>query len=186
MLDETNKANSCTGSDAELTTVKEELENLRQYSRNRNLVIDGIPQKSDEQLATLFVRMGQSMGMNVDPNEIEAIHRLPSKAGSNRAPSILVQVKSRPLRDNYISAAKKKKFTLPDIGFSPRQGNVYVSEHLTKHRSRLFYEARMVRRNYGYKYVWVKSGKVFITKDDTPGSKAIEVNSMTIIDRLKN
>lgn len=87
-MQEAKVASDSTGS-AELTTVKEELENLRQYSRNRNLVIDGVPPTTDENLKSLFINMGQSMEISIDPKEIEAIHRLPAKPGSNRAPSIL-------------------------------------------------------------------------------------------------
>lgn len=182
-LQEAKVANDSTGS-AELTTVKEELENLRQYSRNRNLVIDGVPPTTGENLKSLFINMGQCMEISIDPKEIEAIHRLPAKPGSNRAPSILVQVKSRPLRDNFIIEAKKKKFTLPTLGYSSGTGNVFVSEHLTKFRSKLYYEARMVKRNYGFKYVWVKNGMVFLKKDDS--SPSVLINSMAVIDRLKS
>uniref|UniRef100_A0A8D8M163 FP protein C-terminal domain-containing protein n=1 Tax=Cacopsylla melanoneura TaxID=428564 RepID=A0A8D8M163_9HEMI len=176
------------GSLSELNTVKEELEDLRQYTRNRNLVIDGIPVRTGENLSALFLRMGQSLGMNIDPNEIEAIHRLPTRnINTNRAPTIVVQVKSRPLRDNFVSAAKKKRFTLENIGqFESCSGNVFVSEHLTPFRSRLFYEARMMRKNHGFKYAWVKSGKIYLKKDDDPGSRSVEIKCMAKLDHLKS
>lgn len=179
-------ANLSPAPSAELLEVREQLEDLRQYTRNRNLIIDGVPPTVGENLATIFFHMGKGLGMKIDPNEIEAIHRLPTRnTTTNRPPSIIVQVKSRPLRDNFVKAAIKKKFKLSDLGIAST-GNVYVSEHLTSHRAKLYYEARMLRKNHNYKYVWIRGGKVFLKKDDSPESRTIEVRNIDVINQLRS
>lgn len=89
-------ANLSSDSSAELLQVKEQLEDIRQYTRDRNLIIDWCARNyrwKSPQLYIQIIRV-QRLGMNIDPNEIEANHRLPTRNTTNRPPSIIGQVVS--------------------------------------------------------------------------------------------
>jgi hypothetical protein len=81
---------------------------------------------------TVLEFMNTSLGVKVQPQDLAIAHRL--KAGEkDKVRPVIVRFLNRKVR-NEVYRAKKK---LKDIG-----GQVYISEHLTKSASDLFFVAR--------------------------------------------
>lgn len=53
---------------------------------------------------------------------------------------------------------------------------VYINESLTVYRKRVFGAAKDIKKNKGYKYLWLRGGKILIRKDE--GSPAILLKTL--------
>jgi len=71
-------------------TVKEqgeESEGLQRYQRRNCTVVYGIPQRKGEGTIRLAVALGRDMGVDVQPRDIDNVHRLRSRAADPSNPS---------------------------------------------------------------------------------------------------
>jgi hypothetical protein len=101
-----------------------------------------------------------TLGIEVSSKDISVAHRL--KAGKNdRYRPIIVRFASRKVRDE-IFRAKRKLFAPRDRDGSS-SGNtekIYISEHLTRGVSNIFFEARKMVRDKRLASAWTHKGLV--------------------------
>jgi cell division protein FtsB len=167
---------------AELKEVNSKINNIEQYSKSFNLEFKGIPTSPDEDTYNIVVDICKAINVNVVQSDIEYCHRTklaPRKEGnskhSNEQP-IIAKFFSRQARDAILS--KKKQFpelSSTDINCaSLKSSKIYINEHLTQVNKNLFWLARNTK-NIGYKYAWVKNGRIRVRKDEN--SPIIFINS---------
>lgn len=145
------------------------LEEANQYSRNKNVIIDGIPETQGENLLNIILILGQKVNMKIDPTDVQTLHRLPRKQKPNtKATPILVQFNNRMVRDGFLNNMKSKEITLEILNLGNNNSKIYFNEHLTPYYSKLHYEAKNKKINGQnvFKYVWIKNGKVLARKSD--------------------
>lgn len=148
---------------SECTKVKRELEEqeLRitaneQYSRNCNIEIKGVKEDKEEDLVQTVCQIGTSLKQNVEPDDIEVVHRV--KTRNEQVPAnIVVRFKSRSKRDALLEKAKKARLTMNDLGHSSNTP-IFVNEHLCPPLKRLLGMAIEKKRASNWKFVWVKHG----------------------------
>lgn len=70
-----------------------------------------------------------------------------------------------------------------DKAIGTKEQMIYFDDRLTKYKSDLFYEARKLKKDEFYKFVWTKGGKVLMRKTDN--SKLIVVESIEHLAKLK-
>uniref|UniRef100_A0A8D8YY01 FP protein C-terminal domain-containing protein n=1 Tax=Cacopsylla melanoneura TaxID=428564 RepID=A0A8D8YY01_9HEMI len=165
----------------ELKTVRDDHENLLQYTMNKNIQIDGVPEVNDENLKELVIEIGKKIEVNVEEKEIDKAHRVPSRNPQN-IPPIIVQFTTRQTRDNFIDKVRKNKITTKDVKRSGEEKFVYVNEHLTKLKKDIMYEARRLKQDKGYKFLWVRGGKVLMRKNET--SRVFELRSFDDLSKI--
>jgi hypothetical protein len=154
---------------------------LEQYSKNYNLVLQGVPVVQGENLYHVVSDIARIVGCNINPDSIELCHRLRKRdrAAGNQPPEIVAKFFSRQVKENILEGRKNKKVLLAhEVGFQNSNNKVYINEHLTTTNKHLFWLARKVKET-GYKYVWTRSGKVFVRKDEQ--SQVIRVASASDI-----
>ena len=65
---------------------------------------------------------------------------------------------------------------------TPQQGSIiYINEHLSKLNQNLLQKARSIRE-VGYKFIWSKIGRIFITENES--SRIITIKSHEDVDKL--
>lgn len=158
------------------------VEDLEQYSRNRNIEINGIPFTKDENLEKIVKDIGIDINVEIKDGEIDVVHRIPTRNNKNPEP-VVVQFLSRKKRDEMIQKAKDKQITTTTLNMSGPQRTIYINEHLTKQRKRLLYETKQKKKEMAYKFVWTKGGKVFLRKNET--SNVIQVRTFEELDYIK-
>lgn len=140
-----------------------------QYSRRSNVIVTGVPKQQDETPEGLTNVVFQMIGVDKNPWDVVAAHRLPMPkkigAESERAAAcpIVIKLQNRMCKEQLINAAKLKKPTAEMLGGSPNT-RVYISEHLTKQTLELKMRARRDLENW--KYIWVKEGKVKARREE--------------------
>lgn len=152
----------------ELVEAKNKLTKLEQHSIRKNVCITGIEELPGENPQRLVENLARSMDVHVSPDDVEAVHRIgvPSH-GKNR--TILLKFNTFKKREEFFNA--KKMLRRPDRG-----SRIFVNEHLTSTNSRLFFEARKLKKNGKLFATWVKSGKIMIKIAET--GRVIHIQSI--------
>lgn len=165
----------------QLKTVSQVVEDLEQYTRNRNIQIDGITPDDDENLREMMITIGKKIEVDIEDKAIDAIHRIPSQNEKNSP--IIVQFTTRQIREKIMTNIKNTKITTKDLGRKGEERTVFVNEHLTKNKKQLMFEARKLKKTNEYMFLWSKNGKIFIRKGErTP---VIELKNFDDLGRIK-
>lgn len=138
---------------------------LKQYSRRANMEVSDIPESENENIEQYLSKMGELAGCDVLNNVVIA-HRVPS-FNKERPKSIIVQFKSKPVKDQIQKKLKERKITSSEL--NPRLADmpVYFNEHLTPELKKVFYLARNFKKVNNFKFCWVRDGKIYVRKNET-------------------
>jgi len=170
----------------ELSDLKSRFEAMDQYNRNKNIQIDGIPEAENESMSDIINKVSAKIQVPINfASDIQAAHRVPTKKRSGVKP-IIVQFSNRQKRDLVLSKSKNKSVSLKSVDFvgGVPETNIYINEHLSQFTRELLFEAKQLKEVLGYKYVWVKQGKVMAREDD--GSKYVNITSKADVHKLIN
>jgi len=77
--------------------------------------------------------------------------------------SYVVRFISRKTKDAVLAAKKETR----NHTYKFRGEDVYINEHLTGHNKNLFRLAKIKKRSLNYKFLWTRSGKIFMRKTDS-------------------
>lgn len=155
---------------------------LEQHSRENNIEINGIPENKEENLHKTILQLGSTISQTISENEILSCTRVRKlDPTSNRPRSIIVKLPNSKTRDCILAAVAKfnrsnpsDKLNSKHLGYGGSKSPVFVSEHLSPHFKSLHAEARKLAREKGYRYTWVRNGRIFIRKNDTSPAKQIK------------
>lgn len=75
-------------------------------------------------------------------------------------------------RDKLLAASRKTKLTCNMLGFE-MNNPVYIHEHLCVETKILLGKARAVRKEKGWKFIWVDHGKILMRR--TENSRVLHV-----------
>ncbi|XP_044172420.1 uncharacterized protein LOC122956798 [Acropora millepora] len=163
----------------ELNHLKEEFNNLEQYSRRDCLEIRGVPVQRDEDTNALVVDIGRRMGVEMKKDYISTSHRLPIMnrgcEASSRPPSIIVKFVCRDVTDKFFKA-KKQLFRVSsrDLGFSRvAEQKIFIAESLAQRNKKLFADCLKAKYDLNFKYIWTSSGKILLRKNDNSPARLI-------------
>ena len=149
--------------DAEINTLSDKLNQLEQYQRNRNIILNGVPCTQGEDCKTIVCNIARKLNVDLDPRDLDVAHRLRTVKKST-APPIVAQFTSRNVRDCLLA---KKKLILTEGGFrGMKVGDaVYLNEHLSNYNNRLLTLTKNLARQYGFKFAWFRDGRVLVRED---------------------
>lgn len=159
-------------------------DDIQQYMRNKNIQIDGIPKVENENLEEIMKTIGNKLSINIKDEDIDAIHRLPTRSTKNPEP-IVVQFLTRKMRDSIIMKGKMKenRINTKDLELKCIEKPVYINEHLTQKRKEILFEARKLKFQKEYKFLWTKGCKIFIRK--TENSTAIQLQCLEDLSKIQ-
>lgn len=178
-----NKAMKATIASLEISAVSLEkrVEDMDQSARSCNLEIQNIPEHKNENLIQVVFEIGKLIGVEMDAGKVRAVHRVargpgaapgPAAAAATDAPpprpkNIVVQLTSRRLRDDVLSAARVRRELYTDqLQMGGESRRFFVAEHLTLRNKKLFAMARKVGKDAGFKHVWVRNFAIQMRKTD--------------------
>lgn len=145
----------------ELREARKEIVELKQYSRSMNVEIRGLPMVKDEDLRKAVGDIALNLGASVSEGDIDVVHRVRSK--DKGKPNVIVKFCTKTARNRLIAAARKKRINSGDLGFEGEEP-VYINEHLCVETKRLLTKARQLKKDKGWKFIWVEQGKILMRK----------------------
>lgn len=147
------------------------LNNLEQISRSTNIEVFGIPEQKSENIQSTIIRLAEKLDVKLMADDIVFAVRVQTKTDNKGVPKpIVVKLSSTIRRDEIISAVRKRKgFTSEELG--GKQGKqpspIYVNEHLTPANKALFKSARTACKESGFRFAWVRNGRIYVRRGDT-------------------
>lgn len=174
----------------DIATLSSRLEDIEQRSRDCNLEIQCVPEHKGENLRTIVNQIASITGCTLSDQELSNYHRVAKvNPKSERPRSIIVKFTSVLVRDRVLAAVKSynrshqsDKLSTSHLGLAGDSKAIYVCEHLSPANKKLHAAARGVAKEKGYEFVWVRSGKIFMRKNEL--SKSFVVKDSLFLDNL--
>lgn len=163
-----------------------------QHARASNIEIQCVPENKSENLVSSILHLSQEIKCDVSDADITHCTRVAKKnPDSIRPRSILVKFCNPRKRDSFLAAALKYNRTHPKNRLNSRhlgstldkQQPVYVVEQLSPEIKSLHAATRARAKLLGYKFVWVRSGRIFIKKAEE--TDRILIDSVDKLDSLQ-
>jgi len=175
---------------AENFSLQNRVDELEAFSRSDNLIIRGLPEvtyaeraagsrlptadsepmdhsvKAVEDSVINFCHA--SLDIEITRNDISVAHRMKSSSKDTARP-IIVRFTNRRTRDQIYRARKLLK---------GQSSKIFISEHLNKSSSTLFYEARKLAREKKIISTWTQNGQIFVRVTTDPTEKPTAVKSI--------
>lgn len=147
---------------------------VEQSMRSPNIEINGIPENKSENLITTIEQLGRIVGNPFGDSDILHVTRIAKLNKENDRPrSVIIKLRSLRRRDELLAAVTKfnkknldNKLNSEHLGIGGRRVPVFVSEHLTPINKHLHAAARKKTKDTGFKFIWVRDGKVFVRKNE--------------------
>ncbi|XP_063382169.1 uncharacterized protein LOC134668657 [Cydia fagiglandana] len=192
-----DKFEICTQLQKEVETLKNDnlelvnrLNEFEQHSRACNIEIQCVPEHRSENLITTILQLAKTVSCDIKAEDIHHCTRTAKLDGNSSRPrNIVAKLKSPHMRDTLLASVikfnktdKDNKLNSSHLGLGGDKKPVYVAEHLTAYNKKLHKEARLAAKDKQYKYVWVRSGRILVRKDDK--AQAIVLKSLDSIKRL--
>nr|XP_050022735.1 uncharacterized protein LOC126516682 [Dermacentor andersoni] len=153
----------------QIRKLRQELNDLSQYSRRQNMEIHRMPVTDGEDLLSKVHSLAVKLDLpTLVANDIEGLHRLPSQP--DKVPVVLIRFANRSTKTDWIS---KRKECEDDIRFF---------DNLTASSRNLLWLAKMKAKEMKYAFVWSKEGKIYARKQ--PGARAIRIACEEDIDKM--
>lgn len=148
-----------------------------QYSRQSNLEISAMALIPNENLRERVSELAESLCIaDYQACDVLAVHRLPAK--KDKTPVVIVRFSSAHVRDKWMSARGKLR-SLVDANRVPR---MFLNENLTRANRELFWQARAKGKEKNYKFVWVKSGRIFARRSE--GAPPVKILHASDLDKI--
>lgn len=105
-------------------------------------------------------------------------------------PSIVAKFRTPRLRDAALAGVSsfnkknaKDKLNTQYLGIGGTRCSVYVSEHLTPYNKSIHAATRLKAKEKGYKFTWVRNGRVYVRKDEL--SQAILIRNIECLHKIQ-
>lgn len=186
----------------DLRIFKEEIENLKkentvlknknkelemrlvdceQYSRKNCVEIHGIPVTPNENVVHIVKKVGEALDVNIQETMIDNCHRL-GRRNDGGAPGIIVKFVRRLDVEEVLKKRRvKRNLSTRHMGMSS-DCPVYINESLCPMKRTLYGRVRALKREKGFKYLWLRGGKILIRKEE--GAPVVEINCYDDLDKL--
>ncbi|KOB66199.1 Zinc finger DNA binding protein [Operophtera brumata] len=171
---ETYLTESDIGTTGELEQAVSELKmacnDREQESLFNEVEITGIPEHRGENLLHLIPLLAEKIGVPFQEHDINSIDRLgsPMQENSVGPRKIVIRFTRRITRNTFLQKARQRRglITSAELGLEGPPAPLYFNERLTRLNRQLFAKARGECRHHQWRYCWIKSGRIYLRKDE--------------------
>ena len=148
------------------------INDLENVSRMANVEIHGVPMHQNENLDRMVMSLLKIVDPTIVQNDIKESFRIKrfmtEEKNPNKGTPILVKFMSTNKRLDILKNKRKLAgFNFKDIGVDTQR--VFINENLTSYAKNLFYQANLLKKNHGWKYIWTRNGNIKLRHhDDSP------------------
>lgn len=149
--------------------LENKVEENEQYMRSNTLEIQGVPEPESktEDVYEVVRKVGVALDMNIPREAIDICHRLGKRPNSDTPAGIIVKFVRREDKIKMLEKRRvKRNLSTQHLGYKQAAVPVYVNESLSPARRKLLAEARRLKREKGYTFLWVRNGKIFLRKKE--------------------
>lgn len=166
----------------------------KQFLKN-NIEVHGVPFKKNENVTEIVLKIiNTSLNLNIDKSSIDFCFRKFSKSSKNNKSDnsntffdspIVLRFLSYNCKLQILNKQLEIKPTIrSNIFFPDSNNNIYINECLTLNNKKIYYEAKLLKKEKKYKYLWIRNNSVMLRYSD--GDNIIYLNSLSDIDNLRD
>ena len=138
-----------------LKAAEVQLDTQEQYSRRNSIRIYGLSEDENEDATKKTLDLfQQKMNIDVQPSDIDRIHRIGRKDNASRHRPLIVKFATYRARNRVFRAKAQLK--------DSETRSVFINEDLTRTRSELFYKARRMKKSKQIMDCWTFDGKILV------------------------
>lgn len=176
---------------------KSESENAELKTRLRNLEIQLVDTAQQE-----YNNKIEISGFKGDVNEVEVTNKILAKAGftagqvdfkalklkrvgedKKERQSIVVNFRSQDVRNSVMTKIKKDKIYSKLQGILENDDSpIFINESLSPYYRKLFFEAKKVKKEKKYTFLWVRDGKILLKKTAT--SQILKIKCLADLSKM--
>lgn len=169
-----------------IQSLEEKIENFDVLSKSSCIEIRNIPESKGENKSTLsdiIINTGKKLDIEINKSEIRDVYRLkPKVRANNNANTLVVDLTTIIKKDDILQAYrtynrnhKNSRLCTTDINLDCTSNPIFMSEHLTYKKKRLFYQARDFAKLNNIQFCWISYGKIYMRKIE--GQPATRINT---------
>lgn len=148
---------------------------IEQHARSNNIEIQCVPENKSENVINTLLDISKVIKSTVKDADISHCTRIAKKdSNSIRPRSILVKFNTPRVRDEFLAAAiqfnkshPQDRLNTSHLGAPTNKAQpIYVVEHLSADNKSLHAAARARAKELGFRFVWVRNGRIFMKKSE--------------------
>ncbi|KAI5644311.1 hypothetical protein NE865_03680 [Phthorimaea operculella] len=154
---------------------------LEQGQLCKSIEIVGIPPAENENVEETVKTVAKAI--NVRETSIKSSKRLPTR--DDKVPSIVVKLTSEESQAQWIAAGRSARLKLKNLREDTSDTNdcdVFIRPKLSYYNKALLGLSKMKLKDAGYKYVWIKNGRILARKEEQ--GKIVIIRNEDDINRL--
>ena len=169
----------------ETDLLKEEIDDLEQYTRKNSLEIHGVPEDAYTSTEEVVIKLGEVLEAPISSEDIEISHKLKTR---NKA--IIVEFLNHKVKSKLYKCRVKLKHVkpadvFPSASYSAaidREPRLFINENLTAYRRDIMKKANGMRRDQLIQSAWTLDGKVFVKT--SPEGQPVRIYCLEDLDNL--
>ncbi len=151
---------------------------IQQKQYHKDLQIVGMPEPKDADDRKQLIKLSkEKMGIKLKSSDIKEITRMGKKTDSSFPRNLIVSFHDKSIKEKLCE--HKKKLTPHK---DPKR-NIYLNDHLTKHRQNLLYAARQLVKSKKLFAAWSQGGNILVRKKES--SKITQVSDHPDLIKIK-
>ncbi|XP_008486535.1 uncharacterized protein LOC103523252 [Diaphorina citri] len=158
---------------------------MAQEGNKNKLEITGVPQNVDYVAYTekIFEKIKVNQVVKKEEYHVEKI-TVKKPNSPPQVKSLVVTLKNNQIRDSVLETLKRDKPRMSTADFINQQPAlpIFINEYLSPYLKKLFYEAKKIKGDKNYEYLWVKNGQILLKK--TAGGKVMRLTSMEDLGKI--
>lgn len=167
--------NKLIDKDVEIAQLKEQMEKIQREESKLMIEILNVPETKEEKLEDKVIGIVAKLNISIRKEDIVSAVRIQTK--KERKP-ILIKFNRTRVREAILEAKK-----ITEIKMEAQK--IYFNEHTTKEKRILFAKAKSTAKSEGWKYTWIKHGKIHVKKGDEKESKYLVINKEEDLGKIK-
>lgn len=160
------------------------LNQIEQHQRECNVEINGIPESRSENVLKIIEQLVKKTECSITETDIVHASRVAKvNKETDRPRTIVLKLRTRIIRDHLLAAVQRfnkhnnsDKLNSDHLGIGGNCVPVFVSEHLSPANKALHAAVRRKAKELGYKFVWVRDGRIYARKDEV--NPALQIRTM--------
>ncbi|XP_039272716.2 uncharacterized protein LOC120346983 [Styela clava] len=147
----------------ELFYTTDKVEEQERRSRLDNLEFHGLAPTPNEDTDKLVMEVGKMIHVDIKPSDISVTHRFPSQNSNIHKPLIAKftnrKIRNKILKNRHLIRTARNTTSVSNLS------KAFIVENLTDKNRNLFYQAKILKRQCGYAFLWTSSGRVLVKKN---------------------
>lgn len=167
----------------QIVSLQADIDVFQQSNLANNVIIGGVPNNIDEKNALSSIMTVLKTDCSI--NDVKEIIKLPNTMQNNQnSQLLLVKFKLNSAKMEFVVKKKEKKsLFVNELGFNaPADRQIFVRDHVTSYKKKLFNECREIKEQFNMKYLWMNGSNILMRQQER--SKVFAIASMNDLNKL--